>query len=218
MASPLDSRRPTSSSSPSQDPELSPLEQQVLDEYATLVGNLDNVRFLVPHPPSQSALTGYSAAVRNSWRTRGEPLSRDPGLAARAGAQDGDGLHAAEGERVLHRAAAGDSGRGRGVAFWALKGIFVNLCSLVLFQGAQGEVEADEARRQLRTGDGGRVLAFRMFFFRCMIPGMDAFAAIEDRQRFNVSLFFFFLFRSFVAQGSFVAKRSRSLSPDCLLP
>lgn len=127
MASPLDSRRPTSSSSPSQDPELSPLEQQVLDEYATLVGNLDNVRFLVPHPPSQSALTGYSAAVRNSWRTRGEPLSRDPGLAARAGAQDGDGLHAAEGERVLHRAAAGDSGRGRGVA-WALKGIFVNLC------------------------------------------------------------------------------------------
>ncbi|KAL1587922.1 hypothetical protein WHR41_03175 [Cladosporium halotolerans] len=43
MASPLDSRRPTSSSSPSQDPELSPLEQQVLDEYATLVGNLDNL-------------------------------------------------------------------------------------------------------------------------------------------------------------------------------
>lgn len=27
-----------------QEPELSPLEQEVLDEYAKLVGNLDNVR------------------------------------------------------------------------------------------------------------------------------------------------------------------------------
>jgi hypothetical protein len=32
-----DSRRPDA------DPELSPLEQEVLDEYAKLVGNLDNV-------------------------------------------------------------------------------------------------------------------------------------------------------------------------------
>jgi hypothetical protein len=40
MDSSMDSKR----YAPENEPELSPLEQEVLDEYAKLVGNLDNVR------------------------------------------------------------------------------------------------------------------------------------------------------------------------------
>jgi hypothetical protein len=42
MDSSMDSKR----YAPENEPELSPLEQEVLDEYAKLVGNLDNVHQL----------------------------------------------------------------------------------------------------------------------------------------------------------------------------
>jgi hypothetical protein len=42
MESSMDSKRYAQEN----EPELSPLEQEVLDEYAKLVGNLDNVRDL----------------------------------------------------------------------------------------------------------------------------------------------------------------------------
>jgi hypothetical protein len=48
MDSSMDSKR----YAPENEPELSPLEQEVLDEYAKLVGNLDNVHHLaIPHEP-----------------------------------------------------------------------------------------------------------------------------------------------------------------------
>lgn len=56
MDSPTDSRRYAHEN----EPELSPLEQEVLDEYAKLVGNLDDVcPRHPPHVPSEASLTRY---------------------------------------------------------------------------------------------------------------------------------------------------------------
>lgn len=90
------------------EPELSPLEQEVLDEYAKLVGNLDDVCI---HHFSRSPLGApltTKTALRNPSRTGGQSFNRDPRFVARPGAENSHGLHIAESQRVLHCAAAGD--------------------------------------------------------------------------------------------------------------
>ena len=50
------------------EPDLSPLEQEVLDEYAKLVGNLDDASALThhPHPPTRlNFLTNTSSQLSN---------------------------------------------------------------------------------------------------------------------------------------------------------
>lgn len=70
---------------------VTPLEQEVLDEYARLAGNLHNVSALsVPHPLSGFVLTStrLPAAFLSSRRASRFALRRDTGRAARAGAED----------------------------------------------------------------------------------------------------------------------------------
>ena len=56
------------------EPELSPLEQEVLDEYAKLVGNLDDVcqHLHSPHPRS---FADNGLALRHPSRTRSQPFN-----------------------------------------------------------------------------------------------------------------------------------------------
>jgi len=82
------------------EPELSPLEQEVLDEYAKLVGNLDDVcqylLALILSSSLEESSTDNSSAVRNPSRARSQPLDRDPRLVARPGTENCHGLHVAE--------------------------------------------------------------------------------------------------------------------------
>lgn len=91
------------------DPELSPLEQEVLDEYARLAGNLDNV---LPLPlctlPDLLPANTPPSALHHPRRPGREALRGDSGRAKGLGAQHDDRVYAVEGERVLDCAAAGD--------------------------------------------------------------------------------------------------------------
>lgn len=82
--------------------DLIPLEQEVLDEYSKLVGNLDNVcspPFPQEYVSNLIPLTTQTA-FKYSSRTSSKPLSTDSRRAARSRAQDGDGVYVAEGECV----------------------------------------------------------------------------------------------------------------------
>lgn len=97
-----------------QDPELSALEQEILDEYAKLAGNLDNVR---PHPTTLSDMHTIfgltpSIALRHLGGASVQTFSRNSGRAARAREVDNDGVYAAEGERVFDCAPTRDLWRG----------------------------------------------------------------------------------------------------------
>lgn len=106
-------------------PELSPLEQEVLEEYERLAENMKKVRNPLPlHvPQSENHLSAsfkktliptLKSTARLRPRHHGEPADdADPRRPARARAQDEPRLHAAQGQRVQHRAAAGDRLRRR---------------------------------------------------------------------------------------------------------
>lgn len=107
-------------------PELSPLEQEVLDEYERLAENMKKVR--LPHPWDSGAQRGIKADAGNSPQKktdntqpcagetariddrppRFQPQQRHPRRPAGARAQDEPGVHASQGQRVQHRPAAGD--------------------------------------------------------------------------------------------------------------
>lgn len=106
-------------------PELSPLEQEVLEEYERLSTNMKTVRakqrlnFPIAHSISfffkprqlewKEMLMGCTCTAGDSAGQSGvEPDRRDPRRAAGAGAQDELGVYAAQGECVQHCAAAGD--------------------------------------------------------------------------------------------------------------
>ncbi|KAH0601925.1 hypothetical protein MHUMG1_00804 [Metarhizium humberi] len=82
-------------------PELSPLEQEVLEEYERLAGNM------------KQAVDGEADALvcvvgECAGRPCFEPVDGNTGWAAGPGAQDEPGVYAAQGERVQHSAATGD--------------------------------------------------------------------------------------------------------------
>lgn len=72
--------------------ELSPLEQEVLDEYAKLVGNLDNVSST--QPSDYAPANVMVIAFRNLGRFGIETFSRNSRCSERAGAENDDGIHA----------------------------------------------------------------------------------------------------------------------------
>lgn len=109
----------------SANPLVSDLEQEVLDEYARLLDNVNKV--CPPPPPPQPFPTPLFFTNENEKRVhvanitgrynvvsiRPGPPRRRPGLGdarrpAPPGAQDGDRVHPAQGQRVQHRAAAAD--------------------------------------------------------------------------------------------------------------
>ena len=62
MDSSMDSKR----YAPENEPELSPLEQEVLDEYAKLVGNLDNVHHsTISLDSSMNILTPHRSSLES---------------------------------------------------------------------------------------------------------------------------------------------------------
>lgn len=104
-------------------PELSPLEQEVLEEYERLSTNMKTVR--IPNTTTQISQWPYFSIYLKpcqmlmGWDLRVsagdfagqsgvEPNRRDFGRAAGAGAQDELGVYAAQGECVQYCAAAGD--------------------------------------------------------------------------------------------------------------
>jgi hypothetical protein len=117
----------TAADSNGADETLSPLEQEVLDEYARLLGNLNEVRFCFrarwTFPSSCSSAPSFNpfwhsllgrmlereradrvsianAALSASGHDGAEPVAADSGLAARIGAQDVVGVYVVEGECV----------------------------------------------------------------------------------------------------------------------
>lgn len=92
------------------DPRLSPLEAEVLNEYRRLRENLDEVRAPFPRGRSQtrSQTCLRSIAVRDTRNPGRYTLVADLGWAEDAGAQDGAGVHRAQEQRVRDRAAAAD--------------------------------------------------------------------------------------------------------------
>ena len=100
---------------------LSPLEQQVLDEYASLSSNLGKVRSRTPivlqrahntHNYSLCDVANTSQALNNPIRPLIPPLRRDPRRPPRPRAQIRHRLHVTIGLGVQHRAPAGDLLRG----------------------------------------------------------------------------------------------------------
>lgn len=88
-------------------PELTPLEQEVLDEYERLAHNMKQVRKPRSTPCRRLCLTRAEAG-HGARRAGLAARDRDPRRPARAGAQDEPGLYPAQGERLQHCAAAGD--------------------------------------------------------------------------------------------------------------
>lgn len=88
-------------------PELSPLEQEVLDEYERLAENMKKVSY---HPPEVVLLSETNDATvgRDARRPSQQTDDGDPGRVAGAGEEDEFGVYAVEGECVLYCAAAGD--------------------------------------------------------------------------------------------------------------
>ena len=106
-----------------EDDALSPLEQEVLDEYARLLGNLNNVRISFPSfslsvpshfcfawKPNGLLFCSVFLAVGAAGPPSGESVAGDSGFVAGVGAQDEPGVYAAQGERVQHTAAGADWG------------------------------------------------------------------------------------------------------------
>lgn len=81
---------------------LSPLEQEVLDEYAKLVGNLDDVCPPLPpfHPRFVIDYDCWELVGGTSSRTSSEPFSRNSGFTTGFGEEDDDGVYVVEGECV----------------------------------------------------------------------------------------------------------------------
>lgn len=98
-----DSRRVQATDS---DGELSPLEQEVLDEYAKLVGNLDNVR--AEQLFTSTTYTDLITAFRHLSRTGSQTGCRDSRRVTRLRAKDDNCVYTAQSQCVQHCSTAGD--------------------------------------------------------------------------------------------------------------